>query len=329
MYIDHHLPAKDVPVVTNNAARKGERKYFVGFGKVQKDRTWIPDDRVLNTLWFDEIIEEEVELRHQHFSIFLDQLKQAKNRKLAVPAKVTRVIDEGANRVLKHQVTKIQILYDYTSNRTVWKDATPKQSEKVLLTQKWLYVNFALRNPMFYQKLLCAENIGTTIDVPVGSTFDARRWLPIKSECAPTIQYPQGDLDTCVFSSCASMIHSCGEETYAKHLITLKELSLKKNDTVHFLIDTLRNSPKLYTPKRLKPSTDTVHTLKTGMYVVGLKNKTACLNHVVSVADGWIFDSNLPYAIELNDVNLTWCTGSDHFDCFNGFWKIYQLIKTV
>ena len=151
MYIDHHLSAKDVPVVTNNAARKDLRDYFVGFGQVQKDRTWIPDARVLNTLWFDEIVEEEVELRHQYFSTFLDQLEQAKNRKLAVPSRVTRVIDEGANRVLKQQVTKIQILHDDTTKRTVWKDATPKQSEKVVLTPKRLYVNFALRNPMFYQ----------------------------------------------------------------------------------------------------------------------------------------------------------------------------------
>ena len=90
MYIDHHLPANDVPVVTNSAARKGQMNYFVGFGQVQKDRTWIPDARVLNTLWFDEIVEEEVELRHQYFSMFLDQLKQAKNRKLAVPARVQK-----------------------------------------------------------------------------------------------------------------------------------------------------------------------------------------------------------------------------------------------
>ena len=158
----------------------------------------------------------------------MDQLEQAKNRKLAVPARVTRVIDKGTNCVLKRQVTKIQILHDDTTKRTVWKDATPKQSEKVVLTQKWLYVNFALRNPMFYQKLLSAENIGTNIDLSAGSTFDARRWILFKSECAPTIQYPQGDLDTCVFSSCASMIHRCGEETYAKNLITLKEQSLKK-----------------------------------------------------------------------------------------------------
>eukprot|EP00957_Ditylum_brightwellii_P154927 11791373-Ditylum_brightwellii.AAC.1 len=55
----------------------------------------------------------------------------------------------------------------------MWKDATPKQSEK---------------------KLLSAGNIGTTMDVSAGSTFKACRWSPIKFECAPTIQYPQDTL---------------------------------------------------------------------------------------------------------------------------------------
>eukprot|EP00957_Ditylum_brightwellii_P067740 5141851-Ditylum_brightwellii.AAC.1 len=97
---------------------------------------------------------------------------------------------------------------------------------------------------MFYQKLLSAENIGTTVDVLAGSTFDACRWIPIKSEYDPTIQYPQGDLDASVFSSCARTV-------------------FEKKDTLHFLIDTLWDSPKLYTPKRLKHSNDTVDTLKT------------------------------------------------------------------
>eukprot|EP00957_Ditylum_brightwellii_P144738 11025545-Ditylum_brightwellii.AAC.1 len=46
MYIDHHIPAKDVPFVTNKAARKDLRNYFDGFGQVQNDRAWIPDARL-------------------------------------------------------------------------------------------------------------------------------------------------------------------------------------------------------------------------------------------------------------------------------------------
>ena len=50
----------------------------------------------------------------------------------------------------------------------MWKDVTPKQSEKVILTQKRLYIDFTLRNPTFYQQLLSAENIDRTIQVPAG-----------------------------------------------------------------------------------------------------------------------------------------------------------------
>eukprot|EP00957_Ditylum_brightwellii_P178290 13578762-Ditylum_brightwellii.AAC.1 len=59
MYIDHHISAKDVLVVTNKAARKDLRDYFVGFGQVQNNRAWIPDAQVLNRSWLDEIVDEE------------------------------------------------------------------------------------------------------------------------------------------------------------------------------------------------------------------------------------------------------------------------------
>eukprot|EP00957_Ditylum_brightwellii_P191790 14600450-Ditylum_brightwellii.AAC.1 len=188
MYIDHHVSPEDILAVTNNSARKDFSKYFVGFGQVQKDRAWIADSRVLSILWLEEIVNEESNQYNKYVSTLLGRLEENKNRMLTAPARAKRMIDEGANQILKHQVTKIQISHDNTTKRTVWRDATPKQNEKVILTQKWLYINFALKNPMFYQRLLNAENLESTLDVPLGSsTCDAHSWIPIKSVCAPTI----------------------------------------------------------------------------------------------------------------------------------------------
>eukprot|EP00957_Ditylum_brightwellii_P056564 4288151-Ditylum_brightwellii.AAC.1 len=63
-------------------------------------------------------------------------------------------------------------------------------------------------------------------------------WLPIKSECAPTLQYPQGDLDTC-------------------------EDSLNVSDSLLFLINTLRGKPQTFIPKKVKQTNNTLDILKT------------------------------------------------------------------
>eukprot|EP00957_Ditylum_brightwellii_P047694 3623438-Ditylum_brightwellii.AAC.1 len=60
MYIDHHVPPEDAPVVTNNTARKDLRECFIGCGRVQKDRAWISDSRVLNRLSVGVIKEQKV-----------------------------------------------------------------------------------------------------------------------------------------------------------------------------------------------------------------------------------------------------------------------------
>eukprot|EP00957_Ditylum_brightwellii_P172413 13125784-Ditylum_brightwellii.AAC.1 len=72
MSIDGNDLPTEIPVVTNNTDRKDLTAYFVGFSQVQKDRTWISDDRVLNTLWLDEIVYEGADQGNKYFLTILE-----------------------------------------------------------------------------------------------------------------------------------------------------------------------------------------------------------------------------------------------------------------
>ena len=52
--------------------------------------------------------------------------------------------------------------------------------------------------------------------------------------------------------------------------------------------------------------------------------KSSCFSrdHIIGITRGWIFDGNLPYAIPLNEENLTWCASHGKEDeIYTGFWE--------
>ena len=56
------------------------------------------------------------------------------------------------------------------------------------------------------------------------------------------------------------------------------------------------------------------------------KSTTFSRDHIFAISQGWIFDSNLDYAILLNETNLSWCAGHGKDDIrFSGFHEIYQI----
>ena len=57
-----------------------------------------------------------------------------------------------------------------------------------------------------------------------------------------------------------------------------------------------------------------------------IKDSSFSRDHMISIANGWIFDSNLPYALPLNEDSLNWCAshGKEGY-CFDKFVEHVQV----
>ena len=53
-------------------------------------------------------------------------------------------------------------------------------------------------------------------------------------------------------------------------------------------------------------------------------------DHIIAFSQGWIFDSNLEYAIDFSDDNLNWCVGKGkEHEVFGGFHEVVQFRKRI
>lgn len=65
--------------------------------------------------------------------------------------------------------------------------------------------------------------------------------------------------------------------------------------------------------------------------VVALLNDSlGSKDHIVSFCQGWLFDSNLNYALPISNLNLDWCCGNHVNDAiFTGFHELFSIEKRV
>ena len=62
-------------------------------------------------------------------------------------------------------------------------------------------------------------------------------------------------------------------------------------------------------PKRTKESFDWRKQIGPNDFFVGvIRDSSGSVQHAVSIHDGWIFDSNEPFALRLNQESLDCCT---------------------
>eukprot|EP00957_Ditylum_brightwellii_P165632 12608788-Ditylum_brightwellii.AAC.1 len=70
-----------------------------------------------------------------------------------------------------------------------------------------------------------------------------------------------------------------------------------------------------YKGKPNKPSSQTFNYAQQCMHLlpkVGIiESSDGGINHAIGICQNWIFDSNLPHAMELTKFNLDWCATSN------------------
>ena len=129
----------------------------------------------------------------------------------------------------------------------------------------------------------------------------------------PAMVHTQGKVDACVVCSVAGVLEYFEDRSSAKKIIALKAESLqleegaavqwiKKNCRnqlissswiVHSLKDAANFDPVAFKPAEAFPGAVAVAT------IIRLRDSDNAGTHVVAMADGWLFDPNKPYAVEL------------------------------
>jgi hypothetical protein len=150
------------------------------------------------------------------------------------------------------------------------------------------------------------------------------------------MKYQQQEQHTCIFSSAASALHHYDMTEYAKFIHNLTTTSLVESNIFQFFLqDVLRkHKTRHFDAINAKKRGFTWETLDVKyVYIAQLKNQTGDCTHTIAIYNGWIFDSNLSYAIKLNKENLDWCSASDNSLCqyseCTGFLTLHCLTPVV
>ena len=193
----------------------------------------------------------------------------------------------------------------------------------------------------FYRELMNPKYLTKTFRVPETSVKDLSI-TPSKHEKAPVVEYQQFNTGLCGICALASALHfNYGikiasfvynfQGEYHKHFIN--ESKSKKNPIMSFLKSILYRKKREYRVEYCSGNSISLsNMMKDQIYykvVVGLlKDSLGSKDHIISFCQGWIFDSNLPYAIAISDVNLDWCCGNHVNEAmFDGFHELFIVEK--
>ena len=152
------------------------------------------------------------------------------------------------------------------------------------------------------------------VPVPVGSSRQSVMGIiqQLIEPGAPTVRYMQGEMDTCVFSSFATALYSSGDVQLKELANKIQQISSNHEGIVGSLEKVKRvvdGDVKWLQPKWLKKNFVWQEHIGCNDFFVGIiRDNTGSVQHTVSVHNGWIFDSNEPYALPLNKQSLDCCT---------------------
>ena len=155
------------------------------------------------------------------------------------------------------------------------------------------------------------------IHIPVGATREERLpFIPsLQRSDAPTIQFMQGEFDTCIYSSFASALHYLGVKQPAHHISQCARKDAGQDPfTVFQKLDLRLKKMNLgfLRTRKITSITDYVKDIKDNMIVVAsLKDSSGNASHAVTICRGWIFDSNETSALPLCKQALDVCTQSE------------------
>lgn len=257
------------------------------------------------------------------FDEFLENgtFKKFPNTKTLLLGKDLAKIRLGCNEWDADQVQYIYIRHDAVKNEVKFhpaKELTARHQEEEL-DFAWIELNFN-HFPDFMNALLDPKNIGNTLIVPVGSILDVSD-APERIEGAPDVVFGQGSAPICL---CASLASACMYKKRKSYHYLAEDLISHTYDSWVDIMDLLRGDKKktnvkerFFYPKVTKNVKYSSFVKSQDVKLILLKCKDGSQNHAVGACDGWIFDSNLPYALPHTIDTFDWlCSRNDGFDRF-------------
>ena len=168
---------------------------------------------------------------------------------------------------------------------------------------------------------------------------------------SPSMEYMQATGEPgCVICSLSSALHASGDVQYAKTVygwleesITMPFAAAKKRkrgnnsskdsnnetcmDRFDHVVNRMRRKPRKYDPhvKGLLEKYEPPYHEDVILCLLG--DSRGGRGHAVSLWNGWIFDSNISYAIPFCDESLNWCCSDEEGQC--GFSHVAKTIRCV
>ena len=251
------------------------------------------------------------------------------------------------------QVTHIYKTRCPTTLKTKFFNAIPKSGKRISnkkasanyekidgdeVKHDWLHFNTVVLNKChtWYKTVMDPKKTNYFFELPITATVTEVKKIPKKEDNAPIMRYPQNGVGACGIAALASAFHHTFNETLSflihskrqEYLERLSDpISHKKSPAMIFLMNTINKKAfKDYSVKRITRMIPWGKFLENPFYkhvvLCMPKSSSFSRDHIIGISRGWIFDGNLPYAIPLNEDNLTWCTshGCEN-EVFTGFWE--------
>jgi hypothetical protein len=162
------------------------------------------------------------------------------------------------------------------------------------------------------------------IDVPVGACRIPRlSYFPnLFREGAPQVRFPQGNHDTCIYSSFASALHFLGA-TAAANQIQNAAITDSGSDPATVLGSlakrVIQTELRFLQQRRIPKTFNFISDLDESMILIGsLVASDGSVNHAITITRGWVFDSNEYYAFPLTKEALDVCTQSEEEATLSG-----------
>ena len=194
----------------------------------------------------------------------------------------------------------------------------------------------------FYTDLMDRNVINKTFPVPEVSA-KVSQYQPSKENNFPPMKYPQYNSGLCgICSMCSAIEFRFGSQfasyvyefrhKYHEHFI--KTDNSKKSPIMNFLKTIIfdKRGDEYKLKKHSGKSIKVGNLMKDNIYdhvvVALLKDSRLAKDHIVTFCRGWIFDSNLTFAIPISNINLDWCCGnSDNDAMFIGFYELFSIYE--
>ena len=206
-----------------------------------------------------------------------------------------------------------------------------------IITSEWLYeVAVTMHNNhSWYRSVMDPKVTNQFFELPVGAAACSTMLSPSKVEGAPALIYPQKGDGSCGVSAFASAFYYLFDKDLGANIINKKEgymncLSApapkksKKAASMKFLVSIVTQNAKLFKDfyverkKQIMDWKDVVkmqRSVKTIQLCI-IQTTSFSRDHIIALAGGWIFDSNLTFAIPLNANNLNWCANHGKQDVY-------------